>query len=155
MKYLIILLISLSLYSQEYDVLKDNNKVAFLKSLDTIEKGYLIAETTKLAYIFLGFNENVVLYDSNKPNAGSSKYIKDTHGFLKMIKTFKNIDYKKGEIVENNKYLFNIKCKSDICSYKGLYKDTITMLTGSIKFDKGIISELTNNEMQMILRKKS
>lgn len=154
-QFLFICFLSFNLFGVEYEIFKSEQKIGDIKNIETVDKGYLVTETTELTSVLTGFNKNIVFYTNNKPFVKeSTKYVEDKQGLISMIKSLKAIDPKNSNIIENDKYLFNIKCKNESCTYRGLYKETIKTLSGKIKFSKGLFSELSNNELNVLIKRK-
>ncbi|CAA6802250.1 MAG: Unknown protein [uncultured Campylobacterales bacterium] len=87
MKFLIIFILTFSLYSQEFSIELKGMDIGKIDDITTIKKGYLKAKAKNfLVRIFLG-EKYLILYDDRftKNNQKNIKYKKDSHKILFLI----------------------------------------------------------------------
>ncbi len=152
-KYIIILLLSLNLYSSEYSVELDGDKIATVASLSTIERGFLQSELNWKASLYSGYDFFVV-YDGKKvPTLKNAKYVKDEAGLLSILRFFKTTNTPIKPIkIENSKQFLSLNCKNDLCKFSAQNKINLTTYKGYIRKKGNTILDIYETKNKLRIR---
>lgn len=152
-KLLFLSLFSLSLFSAEYSVELDGDKVATLNSLNSINSGFLQTELDWKASLYSGY-DYLVLYNPEKKlhKKENTKYIKDTAGIIELLQIFNKYNLTKPITIENDKKYISLKCKSQICNFSAQDKVNLRMYSGYVKKERGKIIDIYEKRNKLRIR---
>ncbi len=157
-KIVIIFLISyISLFaiqSKEYYILYNKITLGKISDFSTINKGYLIGESTNgFMNLFTKYENYIIYEDKNKPEVkGDNKYKKDKYLLLSLIKTLTKIQ-PAYQVFTKDHFKMIVKCNNGKCIYDRINQNDNKSYKGYLTFTNNILDEIYDSQSKISFKR--